>query len=142
MMIRYIDKFFSKNLRRRDFLKIAFAGSAALSLESLIGCAPTLKETREDVVKINWDCNPILPIPAKGCYTGTNYQAHPGHVARFFQRYYGILPTFHAIGHGRFGAANHRFPEDDCKAAIEKGVIPVIRYVVVPDRETYRKLVS
>ncbi len=98
-----LNKLLNHKVSRRDFLKMA--GKAALGLgavsglESLVGCASlsgiTLPDaTREEVAKIKWDCNPILPIPENGCYTGTNDQTNPGAVAWMFKVDYGIQPTF------------------------------------------------
>ena len=56
-----IDKLLSSETNRREFLKEAGKGAAGLALLAS-GCAPTLKETRQDVASIDWDCNPILPI--------------------------------------------------------------------------------
>jgi len=72
-----LDKQFFKEIDRRYFLKrsgqAALAVGGGLTLGTLLsGCAPALKETRQDVEQIDWDCNPILPIPDEGCYTGTN----------------------------------------------------------------------
>lgn len=135
------------------------AGSTAIYFTSLTGCATLPDETREDVANIQWDCNPILQIPPKGAYTGTNGQGslpfssqrktrkdgtsyyvskrasekrNVNQVISNFIKYYGIKPTFHAGGHGVYSAHNAYFPLETCKAAIEWGVLPVIRYVLLP----------
>jgi hypothetical protein len=162
----------SNNLSRRDFLKetgkLALGGAAAaVYLKSFSGCASFPKETREDVAKIKWDCNPILPIPKIGCYTGTNKQGQfisgfykkrsdgtfelrttavpiakrDNEVVDFFKKHYGILPTFHASGSGSYSAFNHYFPIEECSVARSRGVIPVIRYVIMPF-EGYRPIIQ
>lgn len=160
-----------RNFNRREFLKICNKVAAitfvANGLESILGCATTQKETKKDIVEIKLECNPILQIPEEGCYTGSNLQPSPvvseyyrtadGRmqltsrppgakeeervIDGFFNRY-GILPTFHAMGVGRHGASNDHFPENICRAAVQKGVIPVIRYVVIPFDDPYREILK
>jgi len=101
-----IQNLLEKDTDRRQFLKICGKSIAltatAFGLESLISCAPTLKETRQDVAAIKWDCNPILPIPSVGCYVGTNYEFSWVGSATFifngFKKTYGITPTFFGLG--------------------------------------------
>jgi hypothetical protein len=161
-----IEQLLNKNIDRRQFLKET--GKVTAGLAGLLSsCAPSLRETRQDVINQKGDCNPILPIPAEGCYTGTNYQpapyvssysrtpdgrmlltAHPPgereeeRVIDGFINRYGMVPTFHAIGSGRHGASNDHFPENICRAAVQRGVIPVIRYVVIPFDDCYRQILK
>jgi hypothetical protein len=128
-----IEQLLRTNIDRRQFLKQT--GLAAVGLAGLLqGCALTLRETRQEAAQINWDCNPVLTIPAVGCYTGTNLQTLSELISRRFENLYGITPTFHAIGYGSWGASNSSFPGYDCQAAIRDGVVPVIRYAIIPFR--------
>ena len=141
-----LEQLLNKNVDRRQFLKAT--GLAAAGLLAGPGCAtvlPILNETKQDVANIQWDCNPILSIPKEGCYTGTNCQGSqigynrlrtPSEQANeciegFLARY-GIIPTFHAFGHGHYATSNDNFPSEACAADINRGVIPVIRYVTRP----------
>ena len=161
---------------RRTFLKAAVTGGLGFALlpyvsfpqrAEAMGCAPALKETRQDVERIDLDCNPILPLPDKGCYTGTNKQVfsvgyrreiHSGGRVHFvpysipaaekekdiiegFVKAYGTTPTFHAFGSGLYAAANASFPREACQAAIDLRVIPVIIYVIMPF-EGYKPIIK
>ena len=94
-------------------------------LGTLTGCTTGPKETRKDVAKIKWDCNPILPIPENACYTGANNHIDPVRFIKSFEYYYGTTPTIHDMG---YTVSSNNFPEDDCKTMIEMGTIPVLRY--------------
>lgn len=123
-------------INRRHFLNkswktIAILGTANLGLKSLIGCTLALKETRQDVAQINWDCNPILPIPKEGCYTGTNMQSVHAATTNF-QEEYGIMPTFNAWGLGTWATFNEYFVQHTCQELIDRGTIPVTRYITYP----------
>jgi hypothetical protein len=122
-----------KEMDRREFLKKS--GQAALvasvGFESVVACAPPLKETKQDVAQIKWDCNPILPIPKEGCYTGTNMQSFQGATATF-QEVYGVTPTFNAWGIGTWATFNEYLVPDRCQELIDRGTIPVTRYVTQP----------
>lgn len=142
---------------RRTFLEVT-AGSTALTLAGFVygsfpqeaeamGSVPTSKETREDVMNQRWDCNPILPIPPDGCYTGTNAQAslmRPDMeevlIGRFTKQY-GITPTFSVIGSGIFATYNEFFPKEFCETTINLGVVPVIRYITLPF-EGYKPIIK
>jgi hypothetical protein len=166
-MIR--DDLYSTYVGRRDFLKTSYTTTlvigSALTLEFILQGCTSLKHTRKDVINQKFECNPILPIPNNGCYTGTNYQPPPFEpsysmtpqgvwqltatvpgehsevriIQQFINRY-GITPTFHAIGSGRHGVSNDDFPEKTCRAAVDRGVIPVLRYVVIPFEDCYRQI--
>jgi hypothetical protein len=132
-----LENILTKNIDRREFLERTT--KATIGLAGLLsGCAPALKETKQDVAQINWGCNSILPIPTEGCYTGTNNQAsysHPGNerwVIDSFRDLYGLSPAFNTIGTGTWGAANDHFPREIRQVAIDRGTIPVIRYVTLP----------
>ena len=111
-----IDKLLSKQINRREFLEKAGKGAAALALLAS-GCASTLKENRKDIAGIGWGCNPILPIPAMGCYVGTNNEATNPESERYiiesFKEKYGIQPAFNNIL-PKFRVANSYFPTDLC----------------------------
>jgi hypothetical protein len=52
-----IHQILGKNVNRREFLKQS--AMTAVGLAGLLSaCAPTLKETKQDVAEIKWDCNP------------------------------------------------------------------------------------
>ena len=162
-----LDKLFANEIDRRDFLRKStdvglgltgllygvdrFANLFENSLEGKLslspqeaeamGCAPGLKETRKDVEIIDWDCNPILPIPVGGCYTGTNYQILPKNIKLYFTLHYGITPTFHTIGRGIWGSVSENFRKDSCETLIEDGIIPMIRYVILPF-EGYKPIIK
>jgi hypothetical protein len=130
------DCFYSKVLNRRDFLKTSGLVTAALTLEPLLGCAPTLKELRTDVAKINWDCNPTLPIPAEGCYIGGYRSGRFGFDNKVNYESYGKaagkMPAFWDISIQKFGAVNDNFPTDKCNEMIRMGVIPGFKYGMEP----------
>jgi hypothetical protein len=151
-----------ENLNRRDFLekagKLTLGCATTLSLGSLTGCATLPNEAKQDISQTTWECNPILPIPSVSCYTGTNFQGKqigftmqktesgtflvtpkrasgdvdPKEAINIFIMNYGIKPTFHAGGHGVYSDANEHFPLQRCRGAISRGVIPVLRYVLLP----------
>ena len=86
--------------RSKNIKTTLVAGAAALALLAS-GCASTLKENRKDIAGIGWGCNPILPIPAMGCYVGTNNEATNPESERYiiesFKEKYGIQPAFNNI---------------------------------------------
>jgi hypothetical protein len=122
-----------RRITRRDFLKQTgkAALAASVGFESGVACAPTLKETKQDVAQIKWDCNPILPIPKEGCYAGTNMQSVQGGTTNF-QEEYGITPTFNAWGQGTWATFNEYFVKDRHQELIDRGTIPVTRYITSP----------
>jgi hypothetical protein len=129
-----INDILHKDIERRDFLK--GTGKAALGLAGLLtGCSPTLKETRKDVESIKWDCNPILPIPAEGCYAATNEEIYwlgeEKRIVTNFRESYGIPPAFNNA-RGKYAVFNYAFPAGHCKEIIEHGVIPVMVYSIKP----------
>lgn len=125
----------NKNISRRDFLKksgeAALALSGGLALESVLGgCAPALKETRQDVGRIEWECNPIIPITDK-IYTGTNLQVPIDHLLEWCEKNFGIGLTFHhPCIYGSIDGTHDMFPKEECETHIRHGVIPVVRYIV------------
>ncbi|UCH07835.1 MAG: twin-arginine translocation signal domain-containing protein, partial [Deltaproteobacteria bacterium] len=130
-----MEKSLKKSVSRRDFLKrsgkAALAVGGALTLEKLLySCAPALKETSQDVDRIEWECNPMIPIPDGRCYTGTNAQMPIDVYKDWWEESFGISPTFNTPCSGPYDASNDVFPKEKCEAEIRNGVIPVVRYVV------------
>jgi hypothetical protein len=128
-----IDKLFSEKIDRREFLKTcgkatALAGTA-YGLESVIGCAPTLKETRGNLVDQKWDCNPILPIPAEGCYIG-GFRAHAKEGYEAFARDIGKIPAWWDFSMGKFWAVDEFFPIKPLHYLVSKGIVPEVKYGV------------
>ncbi len=136
----------STNLSRRDFLKksgtVALAGSSALYFKPLIGWAALSKETREDVANIKWECNPILPIPDIGSYTGTNWTLGADWVAETFKNQYGIPIAFNAFGRGTWATSNEWFRVRDCQTLIKHKVVPVIRYIITGPYDSFRAVIQ
>jgi hypothetical protein len=138
------ERIFDISLTRRDFLrnsgKAALAASAGL--ESIVACTPTLKETRQQLEDQKWDCNPIIPIPSEGCYTGGyrsfghfGYGNQPKAIA--FGKETGKTPAFWDISNGftrglKVGAFNDKFPWADCDVMINIGVVPEVTYRFIP----------
>ena len=122
------------DMDRRKFLQMVGAAAGAGILG---GCAILPKDSREDVANIEWDCNPILPIPKNGCYIGTNIQVkgivtNAAAAIGYFKIRYGVYPTFVAPGQGRLGGTNDFFPHTDVDNSHAAGVIPMIRYAIMP----------
>jgi hypothetical protein len=136
----------STNLSRRDFLKksgkVALAGSTLLYFKSLMGCATLSKETREDVANIQWECNPILPIPDIGAYTGTNWQLGPAWVAETCKNQYSLPIAFNAFGRGTWATSNEWFRPRDCQTLIKHKVVPVIRYIITGPNDSFRAVIQ
>jgi hypothetical protein len=97
----------------------------------LQSCGPSLTEVNKDADQVNLECNPILPLPKRGCYTGTNKQWFTA-ATEDFPKKYGIPAAFNAAGSGIFWVSNGDFPREGCEWLIDKGIVPVIRYVTVP----------
>jgi hypothetical protein len=151
-----IDDILYKDIERRQFLK--GTGKAALGLAGLLsGCAPTLKELREDVAKINWLCNRAFPMPSVGCYVGTNmergyYRSLESIVGGFlaggyrsaesiaegFKKEYGIYPALFGAA-GKYNTFNALFPRSSCEEIIRAGSIPILYYSISPF-EGYRPI--
>jgi hypothetical protein len=135
-----IEDTLNKGIDRREFLK--GSGKAAVGLAGLVsGCAPTLKETRQDVANQKWDVNPIIPIPLSGCYVGSdlivayvsrNKSWERKAVIDLWKKKSGKRPAIDNMGTGYYSAWNDFFPLEECQAAIQSGVIPLIKYVVKP----------
>jgi hypothetical protein len=127
-----------KYLGRRQFIQVAAAGLVGIAL----GCGPSLKEVNRSVEDVVYESNPIVPIPKIGCYTGTNKQWNTAATEEFPEKY-GIPAAFAAPGAGKFWVANSDFPADQCAWLFEKGVLPIIRYIVFPHTSTtYRDVIQ
>jgi hypothetical protein len=105
---------------RREF----FQASAAMLTPVAFGlfsqsCGPSLKEVNKDAASIRYDCNPILPIPAAGCFTGTNIQDLIWTV-KLFPKTYGLNPAFNATGSGTYSALNSFFRTEDANPSSPK----------------------
>ncbi|MGB9553405.1 MAG: hypothetical protein ACPL7L_03420 [bacterium] len=138
----------NKRFSRREFLKrsgkaVAFTGISSLTFESIIGCAPILKETKEAVINEKWEANPIVPVPKDGCYIGLSkfklgisVEEYEQNIGRFIEEYtdqilkppaiYGVSATF------VLKATNENFPTHRCLVTNSKGAIPLIKYQVQP----------
>jgi len=156
-----LDKLFSKEIDRRDFLKksgqAALAVSGGLTVDALLSsCATVGFESREDVVNIKWDANPAIPVPTDGCYAGWYadvcgvqfgiygelFKKRVGapeeeRLISFYEKFYGQGPAVHSFAdraiRGDF------FPKSICEGAYNKGVIPLIRYYFTSDFEGVAK---
>lgn len=138
----------NRKFSRREFLKrsgkaVAFTGISALTFESIIGCAPILRETREDVINQKWEANSIIPVPKEGCYTGLSkfnfrisVEDYEQNIVRFIEEYADQIlkpPAIYAVA-ATFvlRATNENFPTHRCLAANSKGATPLIKYQVQP----------
>ena len=134
------------NLSRRNFLKksgkVVLAGSAAIYFKSLTGYAALSKETRDSVASIKWDCNPILPIPNIGAYTGTNWQLGPDWVAETCKNQYRMPIAFNSFGRGTWATSNEWFRPRDCQTLIRHRVVPVIRYIITGPDDSFRAVIQ
>ena len=143
-----IDQLLSKEIGRRDFLvksgkAAAWAGAVATGINSPVGCAPTLKESRQDVNNVEWECNPVIPITDK-IYTGTNLQVPIDHLLDWWRKNFGISLTFHhpSLSGGSDGT-NDMFRKKECETQIRHGVIPVIRYTAIYDpKDLFKPIVK
>jgi hypothetical protein len=125
------------DMDRRKFLQTAGVAAGAGILG---GCATNSgtnrisEKGREYVDSIEWDCNPILPIPKDGCYTGTNQQFLDEYAGLFaaseFEDLYGKKPVLMAPGVGTFHTFNEWFPSET-KPLLENGVASAIRYITM-----------
>jgi hypothetical protein len=131
-------------LKRRDFLKLGVRVCAGISLTPIIsGCAgiPGLSEKDED---IQWDANPIIPVPDSGCYSGLkiNSPFNPWHREpdknstelfdlAWFESNAGKVPAIYSIDEKK--KSREVFPTTVCNHLYNKGIIPVISYDSIPD---------
>ena len=131
-------------LKRRDFLKLGVRVWAGISLAPIIsGCAgiPGLSEKDED---IQWDANPIIPVPDSGCYSGLkiNSPFNPWHREpernntelfdlAWFESNAGKVPAIYSIDEKK--TSREVFPTTECNLLYNRGIIPLISYDSIPD---------
>jgi len=144
-----VDTFYIKSLTRRNFLKrslktLAVSG-AVMGYESIIGCAPVLKEGTQDVLDQKWEANSIIPVPKEGCYTGLSkfspqisIEDYERNISRFIEEYTDQIlkpPSIYAVS-ATFvlRCSNENFPTYRCVATNSKKAIPLIKYQVEPFR--------
>jgi len=134
-----IEKMLNKDIDRREFLK--GTSRAAVGLTGLLsGCAPALKETRQDIINQKWDTNPLIPIPKDGCYAGSDMRTSMISEVQvqtsidLWENLTGKKPAIQSVGLSGADTINENFPKDVCNVCIKNGVIPLIRYSVSPVR--------
>lgn len=122
---------------------MAFTGISVITFESIIGCVPILRETREDVINQKWEANPIIPVPKDGCYIGLSkfklgisVEEYEQNIGRFIEEYTDQIlksPAIYAAS-ATFvlRATNENFPTHRCLAANSKEATPLIKYQVQP----------
>jgi len=116
----------------------AVALSGGLTMEAILGGCASLIETRADVAAIDWDANPIIPVPQNGCYTAwylglavaSYYDFAVGlqekHIKEWYEDHFGKVPAVHCSACKSPGA--DRFPNYTSIGIYNKGVIPLWRY--------------
>jgi hypothetical protein len=133
-----------EHLRRRDFLKLGVRVCAGISMAPMISGCTGIPGLREKVEDIQWDANPIIPIPASGCYTGLNVKSpftpRHGEPAKnnrelfdsaWFESNAGKVPAIYSLD-GK-SASREEFPAAICNQLYSQGIIPVISYDSIPD---------
>jgi len=133
-------KTFTRQITRRDFLKNMGKGALALGagLESIVACAPALKETptpeemADKAENIQWECNPIIPMIPGKIYTGTNSRIAIDIQKEWWEKNYGISMAFHKPTWSADDAISDMFPKEECEREIKYGAIPFVNWVLKP----------
>lgn len=67
-------------ISQRKFLRISTTGLTGLLLglgaQARNPSLQDLQKVKQGIEDIVYECSPILPIPKRGCYTGTNLQSN------------------------------------------------------------------
>ena len=133
-----------EHLRRREFIKLGVRVWAGISLAPIISGCAGITGSGKKVEDIQWDANPIIPVPASGCYSGLKIkspfspgQGEPGKNSKalsdlaWFESNAGKVPAIYSSD-GR-NTSSEEFPTTICDHLYDMGIIPVISYDSIPD---------
>lgn len=131
-------------IRRRDFIKLGLGVGAGFCFAPIINGCAIWGESREEVEEIQWDANPIIPVPQDGCYTGfkidnSNAPFHleegknkeENSASTWFEQYLGKVPAVYCPDNNTI--KDEEFPISICEDLYRTGIIPLIRYGHKPD---------